>query len=111
MLSRSFVLLIGAALGLAIACSLADELEDAECESAADCARSQDCVVTEYLQMRSLPGLCRSKGAGCKTGEQAGCECDNSNGQLYCNSTLNLRPNSTNPAECQCEFDVVETTG
>jgi hypothetical protein len=75
MMKHASTWLLGVLLGVAAACALDDELEDAECKSNADCWTNQVCVKTMMIEELDLSGLCRPKGSTCVKGEQLGCAC------------------------------------
>ncbi|MBC8073221.1 MAG: hypothetical protein IAG13_33170 [Deltaproteobacteria bacterium] len=76
MMKHASIWLLGVLLGFAAACPLDDELEDAVCESNADCWTNQTCVRTPLQEDSMVPlGLCRTDGK-CAAGEQLGCACD-----------------------------------
>lgn len=110
-MASRFVLVCSFALGLGLGCSLADELDGADCESNADCASSQSCVKTQWQLDNGFAGTCRPKGAKCKPGEQAGCECAQTGAELYCVDSSLTPTDPTNAANCKCLPEGAGTTG
>ncbi len=74
-MKRLSSLIFAGLVGIALACGLDDELENADCLDNADCWTNQECVRTPPQVMVDTPGLCRAKGSGCAEGEQLGCAC------------------------------------
>ena len=98
---NAFRLLLASALGVALACALDDELENADCLSNADCWTNQECVRTP-MQTAGIPGLCRAKGDGCAEGEQLGCACAvDAAGNRTCTG-LDLMPDEPTEETCLC---------